>query len=769
MQLTGDRMRISLIYPPVQARQSTPPLGLATLAGVLRPAGHNVLIHDLNLEFFRDAFTPSNMEAIAEYLRKRLNGVTGRSLSTLPAQAQYAAESAGLLAATRAQHSIVDAMEVMRDRSLFLNPPRLRAAHASIDDAMKALSGRFFPTVVDFAGYLPACSLNDWNAVLAEFESDSNPFHSFYSDVVNKLINERADIISVAVTEDTQIFPALSLCHAIRKAGYTGHISWGGDEVSKLASKLQQMPEFFVFVDSLLVVNAETSLLHVADSLMRGEAIDNVPNIVCATASGVVRTASAIGSSKVEHVPDFDGLKVADYFSPVPVLPIRISRGCYWNKCTFCTLNEAFSGYSQQLAKDAVDQIEVLAQTYGTECFRIADKAVAPRTMEKFCQELMRRGTRISWYAFTRGEAEFTQEITDLMARAGCCKVFVGAESASDATLARMKKGVRSEEIANYLERCHRSGIAVHTSFIVGFPGETAEEALRIPDVYLTNVQQTRSPGFSAYVFKFMLERGNDVWKSPSDFGLEILSPDTGVSAMQSYKSSGVGTPIEISRVRDDLNKEIWRRCEGKDATFDFFADYRFSDYVVYHSRFRDSLYDGSCLDVTPTPDLCDAPVGEISRLASFRADFGRPSECRVESDAILHEFPFDPEVISGESTKLLELWSNFAWARGADCRDIYSSNASWAGADLSECPPVVMATSLARRLTLQLDAEEASLMRLIGDNPSLAVLWSRYSTNGNRCRDDLLQYGAFLLTLKGLCAKGLVRCLSLDQHARVE
>jgi hypothetical protein len=42
------------------------------------------------------------------------------------------------------------------------------------------------------------------------------------------------------------------------------------------------------------------------------------------------------GAGEVGFFPDYGFARFADYLSPVPVLPVSASRGCYWHRCLFC-------------------------------------------------------------------------------------------------------------------------------------------------------------------------------------------------------------------------------------------------------------------------------------------------------------------------------------------------------------------------------------------------------------------------------------------------
>src|SRR5690606_22407775 len=51
----------------------------------------------------------------------------------------------------------------------------------------------------------------------------------------------------------------------------------------------------------------------------------------------------------------------------------------------------------------------------------------------------------------------------------------VGYESGSDTILRNIKKGVTTDEMRRFTKDCHRAGVTVHGTFILGLPVETPE------------------------------------------------------------------------------------------------------------------------------------------------------------------------------------------------------------------------------------------------------------------------------------------------------
>src|SRR5262249_31856001 len=221
------------------------------------------------------------LEEIARALLERISQTDKQKLVTYDLQSQYLSAVDGYAAAVYSARHISKALSIMRERDQFLMPNLLRFAHNVIDKAIVALNGYFYPTVLDFAGYKAACNLNDWWDLERELTAKSNPFASFYPHAAIPLITAfNPDVVSISVTEESQLVPALTLAAQVRSRS-TAHIVWGGEEAAKLESKILREPKFFEFVDSVIAKDAETVLPLLVNAICTSGALGLVPNVGC--------------------------------------------------------------------------------------------------------------------------------------------------------------------------------------------------------------------------------------------------------------------------------------------------------------------------------------------------------------------------------------------------------------------------------------------------------------------------------------------------------
>jgi len=112
-------------------------------------------------------------------------------------------------------------------------------------------------------------------------------------------------------------------------------------------------------------------------------------------------------------------------------------------------------------------------------CFHLADSLINGNTkeLEKFCDLIIGSGLVINWGGQAAIRSQMTTALLEKMARAGYSSFFWGMESASDNVLRLMNKRNDIALFGRILKDCKRLGIVNYTPIIVGYPGETPEDA----------------------------------------------------------------------------------------------------------------------------------------------------------------------------------------------------------------------------------------------------------------------------------------------------
>lgn len=167
-------------------------------------------------------------------------------------------------------------------------------------------------------------------------------------------------------------------------------------------------------------------------------------------------------------------------FLRTPGAYLMSARDCWHGRCTFCSWAALYPAYRVRPVPHVLDEVGGLV---GLGVREIMDDAGSQPTgdwLRAFCEGLLSRGyaRRVRIDCNQRFGA-LTAADYRLMRRAGYRMVLFGVESANQATLDRLRKGIAVEQIREGARLAAEAGLHVHLTLMFGYPWETPEEARR--------------------------------------------------------------------------------------------------------------------------------------------------------------------------------------------------------------------------------------------------------------------------------------------------
>ncbi|MBI4550609.1 MAG: 30S ribosomal protein S12 methylthiotransferase RimO [Candidatus Omnitrophica bacterium] len=162
---------------------------------------------------------------------------------------------------------------------------------------------------------------------------------------------------------------------------------------------------------------------------------------------------------------------------------VKVGEGCD-HRCTFCIIPELRGDYRSRPLESIVKEVREAAREGLQEVNLISqDTSYYGRDLggRYLLPELLRALNEIDGLQWIRLLYNHPIHLTDeiLAAMRDCAKVVkyvdIPLQHASSAMLKAMKRGMTKEQTAALLERMRETvpGLAIRTTFIVGFPGET--------------------------------------------------------------------------------------------------------------------------------------------------------------------------------------------------------------------------------------------------------------------------------------------------------
>jgi radical SAM superfamily enzyme YgiQ (UPF0313 family) len=344
---------------------------------------------------------------------------------------------------------------------------------------------------------------------------DANAYRMSDEQIANEIRELAPLAVGLSVYSDI-LGEVRDVARLIRQVTPDTKIVLGGPHVSAVPTETLDQ---FRDADYALIGEAEESLCRLCRSLVCGQPVDDIPGIVYRR-DGASTTGPEAVYPDPEKIPPpardlvqqaYDEKR---YYSIMvrrrPVDTMFTSRGCPF-QCGFCY--NFRRKYRYRTPEDVVDELTRIRQR-GIRDVEIADDTftgLRERALKIF-DLIIAEKLDISFRIKSRVDV-FTEELARKARQAGVYLVAFGMESGSQQMLDAMNKRTSVELNARACALTRKYNMLSHSSWIIGFPGETQETVSATLDFIRRN--------------------------RPSTVNLAVLRPYPKTDAYEIAKSSG--------------------------------------------------------------------------------------------------------------------------------------------------------------------------------------------------------------------------------------
>ena len=357
-------------------------------------------------------------------------------------------------------------MDVMK--TLFLNPPSYEdfdGGAGSRYQATREVWSFWYPTWLAYpAGMIPGARLLDappHNYTLAQTveEAKNYDFVVLHTSTPSLRMDSRTAEAIKAANPDVKI------------AFVGGHPTAAPEETLKISSAIdiagrkefdQSMVEVAQGMDWSKIggisYRQNGVISHNPDRpVMTGEELDRLPFVT------------------EVYERNLDYLRYNSPYCQYPYVSIYTGRGCP-AKCTFCLWPQVTQGHSYRTRspENVFEEVAAMKAKFPKmkEIFFDDDTFTAdPPRARKIAQLLKPLG--LTWSTNSRANVDF--DTLKVLKEGGLRLFVVGYESGNAQILKNIKKGVGLDRARRFTQDCHKLGILIHGTFILGLPGETKE------------------------------------------------------------------------------------------------------------------------------------------------------------------------------------------------------------------------------------------------------------------------------------------------------
>ncbi|MDY0390111.1 MAG: radical SAM protein [Desulfobulbus oligotrophicus] len=408
---------ILLIHPPV-AKLGEPPAGITALAGCLQPHGIDCTLLDANLEAL--------LFLIGRQADARQDTRSDRALRHRDAN-----------------------LAAVRTPELYRHPGRYHKAVHELNYALQLAAHSHLGVSISLTNYQdehhnPLAGNDLLNT--AETFQNSLFFPWFCSRLPPLLDAVKPLYIGISLCYLSQALPTFALLGFLKDRYPEARLILGGGLITSWMSNPRWHNPFAGLVDHCIAGPGEEPLLRLFSAQ----------------------------KTKTHQPPVYTGLPLSDYLAPGPILPYAASRGCYWNRCSFCPETAEQSRYQQTPPAIVLDHLHSLCRQLQPVLIHFLDNAISPLLL----QTLAEQPPGVSWYGFTRIHEQLADpDFCRQLRASGCVLLKLGLESGSQEVLDTMHKGIHLELISRVLAALQAAGIATYVYLLFGTPAESLDEA----------------------------------------------------------------------------------------------------------------------------------------------------------------------------------------------------------------------------------------------------------------------------------------------------
>ena len=335
---------------------------------------------------------------------------------------------------------------------------------------------------------------------------------------IKKVISDFSpDVVGISVLFSNLLESAHNIANLAKQVNKNVKVILGGNHISgavtdykfALVDKNSNLPDYIPDlenknIDLGMTGEGEYSFLELINALANKNDISKIPGLVkkIGEKKYIINPPKRIHDLNIlpqpaRHLSNMEGyFNIGAFHSAKSkskrVLSVMCSRGCP-EKCTFCSTPEMWGQNARwRSTKHIMDEIknDVAKYKIGEIQFEDDTITVHKKNLFSLCKELEKIG--LPWC--TPNGTKVNYHIRDqfnmykAMADSGCYQITLACESGVQRVLDDViNKRLPLETIKPAIENAKKSGMLVHTFWILGYPGETYDEMKKTIDFALSS------------------------------------------------------------------------------------------------------------------------------------------------------------------------------------------------------------------------------------------------------------------------------------------
>ena len=308
------------------------------------------------------------------------------------------------------------------------------------------------------------------------------PAEKLALDAVLALVRDFKPQLAVLDTSTPSIYSDINVAKEIKRVASDCFIALVGTHVSALPEDTLRLD---TCIDAIAIGEYDFTLKELASVVQSKSNLKGVQGLCFRNNGEIIRNTNRAYIKNLDDLPFVSSvykkhLKIENYFYSItkhPQITIMTSRGCPY-QCSFCVYPQTIHGhtYRRRSVPNVIEEFKFIRKEFPQvkEIFIEDDTfTLDKKYCAEFSEKMVSEGINIPWTANSR--VDIQEETLRRLKDANCRLLCIGIESGDQAILDNIKKGIKLEQIKEFVKNAKGVGILVHACFMVGNPGETKE------------------------------------------------------------------------------------------------------------------------------------------------------------------------------------------------------------------------------------------------------------------------------------------------------
>lgn len=356
------------------------------------------------------------------------------------------------------------------------------------------------------------------------FEEYIKKTDGFLDWTIHNVDWKKHDIIGFTLNYG-QMLPSLAVAKKIKEKYPEKKIIFGGSTtINELGKKIASI---FTYVDFIVSGEGEEALFLLCSDV---ENLQRIPGLIYKENNNAVwnKNTDCVDMNDLPY-PDFQSYvtelgtgsnEILQYYQLYGRIPIELSRGCWWNKCSFCNVGAYQKKYREKNFDRFIEELLFLSDTYQILDFQVIGSTIPQNDYQTLCEKIIRLNRDFTLIIESRAGLLKSKDYS-LLSKAGFTHIQTGIEAFSPSYLKKMKKGTRVIDNIAALKFCKENHIKNSYNLITNYPNEEKVDFEETNNIIQLFSKYLEPPSIS----KFALGYQSPIYYNVEEYNIQTIEP----------------------------------------------------------------------------------------------------------------------------------------------------------------------------------------------------------------------------------------------------